>query len=84
MATLGLATVIEVCSEGMSFLAFEIYKQTGALGNAAVFLMAGVATDLTEVSLIWKNLGWKSAALMILIAVPQIIFLGWVINLATT
>jgi len=83
-ATLGLASVIEVCSEGMSFLAFELYKQTGAMGNAALFLMAGVATDLTEISLIWKNLGWKSAALMMVIAIPQIVLLGWLINLATT
>jgi len=83
-ATLGLATVVEVCSEGMSFLAFELYKQTGAMGNAALFLMAGVATDLTEITLMWKNLGWKSAVLMMLIAIPQIVFLGWAINVATT
>lgn len=83
-ATLGLASVIEVCSEGMSFLAFELYKQTGAMGNAALFLMAGVATDLTEISLIWKNLGWKSAVLMMAIAIPQIVFLGWIINQVAT
>ena len=80
-ATLGLASVIEVCSEGMSFLAFELYKQTGALGNACVFLMAGVATDFTEISLIWKNLGWKSAVLMIIICLPQIMFVGYLMNL---
>ena len=37
--TLAFATVIETCSEGSSPLAFEIYRQTGALGNALVFLM---------------------------------------------
>lgn len=79
-ATLGLASVIEVCSEGMSFLAFELYNQTGAMGNAFVFLMAGVVTDFTEISLVWKNLGWKSALAMIFISVPQVLLLGWVLN----
>lgn len=80
-ATLGLATIIEVCSEGMSFLAFELYKQTGAIGNAFIFLMAGVATDFTEVSLIWKNMGWKAALAMIVITLPQIVLVGWILNL---
>lgn len=82
-ATLGLASVIEVCSEGMSFLAFELYKQTGALGNAFVFLMAGVATDFTELSLIWKNLGKKSVFLLLAAALPQIVLIGWLLNFVT-
>lgn len=79
--TLGFATVIEVCSEGMSFLAFEIYQQTGAIGSAFVFLMAGVVTDFTEISLIWKNLGWRSAALMVLVTIPQVVLIGYGMNL---
>jgi hypothetical protein len=79
--TLGFATIIEVCSEGMAFLAFELYKQTGAMGNAFVFLMAGVVTDLTEISLVWKNMGWKSAVMMILITIPQVVLVGYVVNL---
>ena len=43
--TLILATVIEICSEGSIPLAFEIFRQTSALGNSFVFLMAGVSTD---------------------------------------
>jgi uncharacterized membrane protein YraQ (UPF0718 family) len=45
LATLLLATIIEVCSEGSAPLAFEIFRQTGAFGNAFIFLMAGVITD---------------------------------------
>ncbi|GAF96680.1 unnamed protein product, partial [marine sediment metagenome] len=55
--TLGLATVIEVCSEGSAPLAFEIFRKTGAFGNSFVFLMAGVATDYTEIGLLWHNVG---------------------------
>jgi len=79
--TLGLATVIEVCSEGMSFLAFQLYQQTGAMGNAFVFLMAGVVTDLTEISLVWKNMGWRSALLMVVVTLPQVMLIGYGINL---
>src|SRR3989344_1880101 len=57
--TLLVATVLEVCSEGTSPLAFEIFRQTGALGNSLVFLMAGVVTDYTEIGLTWQNIGKK-------------------------
>ena len=59
--TLFLATIIEVCSEGSSPLAFEIFNKTGAFGNSFTFLMAGVATDYTEIGLIWQNIGKKAA-----------------------
>ena len=52
LMTIAAATVIEVCSEGTSPLAFEIYKQSGAFGNAFVFLMGGVITDYTEIALV--------------------------------
>ncbi len=76
LVTLLLATVLEVCSEGMSPLAFEIYKQTGALGNSFVFLMAGVVTDYTEIGLLWQNVGRRAAIFMPIIAVPQVLILG--------
>ena len=79
--TLLLATVIEVCSEGSSPLAFEIYRQTGALGNSFVFLMAGVVTDYTEIGLLWANVGRRVALWMPLISVPQVILIGYLANL---
>ena len=81
IVTLVIATVIEVCSEGSSPLAFEIYRQTGALGNSFVFLMAGVVTDYTEIGLLWSNLGWRVALWMPLVTVPQVILLGYIFNL---
>jgi len=79
--TLFFATIIEVCSEGSSPLAFEIYSQTGAFGNSFTFLMAGVATDYTEIGLIWQNIGKKSALWLPIITVPQILILGYLFNL---
>ncbi len=81
LATLAVATVIEVCSEGSSPMAFEIFRQTGAFGNSLVFLMAGVATDYTEIGLIWHNVGRKAALFLPIITVPQILILGFLANI---
>jgi uncharacterized membrane protein YraQ (UPF0718 family) len=79
--TLALATVIEVCSEGSSPLAFEIYRQTGALGNSFVFLMAGVVTDYTEIGLLWTNVGRRTALWLPVVTVPQVLVLGYLANI---
>ncbi len=78
--TLAFATVLEICSEGTSPLAFTIYQKTGAFGNAFAFLMAGVVTDYTEVGLIWKNLGRKSALWMLALSLPQVILISLILN----
>ena len=80
LVTLVFATIIEVCSEGTSPLAFEIFDNTGVLGNPFVFLMAGVATDYTEIGLLWSNIGKRTALWLPLIAVPQILAYGWFLN----
>ena len=81
LVTLVFATIIEVCSEGSSPLAFEIYSQTGAFGNSVTFLMAGVATDLTEIGLIWTNIGRKAAIWLPVITVPQVLLVGYLLNI---
>lgn len=80
LAVLIAATIIEVCSEGSAPMAFEIFKQTGAFGNAFIFLQAGVATDYTEIGLIWSNIGKKAAIWLPIITVPQILLLGYLFN----
>jgi uncharacterized membrane protein YraQ (UPF0718 family) len=81
LLTLLFATIIEVCSEGSSPLAFEIFNRTGAFGNSFTFLMAGVATDYTEIGLIWQNIGKKAALFLPLITVPQVLFFGYLFNI---
>ncbi len=80
-ATLLAATVIEVCSEGSAPVAFEIYRQIGTLGNPFVFLMAGVVTDYTEIGLLWANIGKKTAIMLPVVAVPQVLLAGYLFNL---
>jgi hypothetical protein len=79
--TLAFATIIEVCSEGSAPMAFELFKQTGALGNSFVFLMAGVVTDYTEIGLLWQHLGKRTALLLPVAAVPQVLVLGYIANI---
>lgn len=86
LVTLLFATIIEVCSEGSSPLAFEIYEQSleagaPAFGNSFTFLIAGVATDVTEVGLIWHNIGRRAALWIPIITVPQILVLGYIFNI---
>ena len=81
LVTLIVATILEVCSEGTAPLAFEIYRQTAAFGNAFVFLMAGVVTDYTEIGLLWVNVGRRVAVWLPIITVPQVVALGILANL---
>jgi uncharacterized protein len=79
--TLLIATIIEVCSEGSAPISFEIFNQTGAFGNSFTFLMAGVATDYTEIGLIWSNIGKKTAIWLPIITVPQVLLVGYLFNI---
>ena len=80
VVTLIFATIIEVCSEGTAPLAFEIFNKTGAFGNSFTFLMAGVATDYTEIGLIYHNIGKKAAFWIPIISVPQILLFAIFFN----
>ena len=81
LTTLAATSVIEICSEGSSILAFELYKQTGSIANVFVFLLAGVATDYTEIGLIWTTVGKRTAILLPLLSVPIIMLMGYLLLL---
>lgn len=81
LVTLFMATIIEICSEGSAPLAFEIFRQTGALGNSFTFLLAGVATDYTEIGLLWTNVGWRTAVWLPVVTVPMVLILALLLNL---
>ena len=79
--TLVVTTILEVCSEGSSPIAADILTRGRAPGNAFTFLMAGVATDYTEVmSIKERTKSWKIALFLPLVTVPQVILIGWLLN----
>lgn len=82
--TLVAATLIEVCSEGSSPIAGDLLNRASAPGNGFAFLMAGVATDYTEILSIKSTMkSWKIALLLPAITIPQILLIGWLLNQAT-
>jgi uncharacterized membrane protein YraQ (UPF0718 family) len=79
--TLLATTLIEVCSEGSSPIAADLLTRAHAPGNAFVFLMAGAATDYTEImSLRETTRSWKAALALPLISTPQVMLVGWLIH----
>lgn len=79
--TLLATTIIEVCSEGSSPVAADLLGRAGAPGNAFTFLMAGVATDYTEImGLKETTRSWKIALFLPLVTVPQTLVVGYLLN----
>ncbi len=79
--TLLATTIIEVCSEGSTPIAADLMNRANAPGNAFTFLMAGVATDYTEVMSIRDTTrSWKIALFLPLITVPQVMAIGFILN----
>lgn len=81
--TLVATTIIEVCSEGSSPIAADLLTRASAPGNAFTFLMAGVATDYTEIMGIKEyTKSWKIALFLPLVTVPQVLSLSVILNMA--
>jgi len=79
--TLLATTVIEVCSEGSSPIAADLLSRAGAPGNAFTFLMAGAATDYTELLALRETTrSWKATLALPLISTPQVLVIGWLLN----
>jgi uncharacterized membrane protein YraQ (UPF0718 family) len=82
LLTLVATTIIEVCSEGSSPVAADLLNRAAAPGNAFTFLMAGAATDYTEIMALRETTrSWKATLALPLIATPQILFISWLLNL---
>jgi len=79
--TLVATTIIEVCSEGSSPIAADLLTRAAAPGNAFTFLMAGAATDYTEIMVLRETTkSWKATLALPLITVPQVLFIAWLLN----
>ncbi|MEM7742199.1 MAG: permease [Pseudomonadota bacterium] len=79
--TVVVATIVEVCSEGSAPIAADLVNRGMAPGNGFSFLMAGVATDYTEVMSLKDTTGsWRIALALPLVALPQTIIIGLMLN----
>ncbi|MEM1158852.1 MAG: permease [Verrucomicrobiota bacterium] len=81
LLTLAAATVIEVCSEGSTPIGADLVTRAQAPGNGFVFLMAGAATDYTEIMALKETTRrWSAALLLPALTVPQVLWIGYWIN----
>ena len=81
LVTMLVATVLEVCSEGSTPIAADIFNKAGAPGNSFAFLMAGVATDYTEIMVIKSaTRSWRIALFLPLLVLPQVVLIALLIN----
>lgn len=79
--TLVAATIIEVCSEGSTPIAADLMTRAEAPGNSFAFLMAGVATDYTEIMVLRDTTrSWKIALFLPLLTLPQVFVIAWLLN----
>lgn len=84
LLTLAATTVIEVCSEGSSPIAADLLNRAAAPGNAFTFLMAGAATDYTEIMALRETTrSWKATFALPLLTTPQVLLVSWLINQAS-
>lgn len=82
LLTLIATTIIEVCSEGSAPIASELVLRAHAPGNGFAFLMAGVSTDYTEMLVLREvTKSWKIALFLPLVTVPQVLVLGYIMNM---
>ena len=82
--TLLATTIMEICSEGSSPIAADLLTRAGAPGNAFTFLMAGAATDYTEIMVLKETTKrWRTALILPALTVPQVLLLGWILNSAS-
>lgn len=81
LLTMVAATIIEVCSEGSTPIAADIFHRAQAPGNSFAFLMSGVSTDYTEIMVLKERTkSWKLALFLPLVTLPQIFLLAILIN----
>ena len=81
LLTLVAATVIEVCSEGSSPIAADLVTRANAPGNGFAFLMAGAATDYTEIMALKETTrSWKMSLILPMLTLPQVVVIAWMVN----
>ncbi|MGJ8678161.1 MAG: permease [Akkermansiaceae bacterium] len=81
IVTLAAATVIEVCSEGSSPIAADLVTRAAAPGNGFAFLMAGAATDYTEIMALKETTkSWRMSLLLPLLTLPQVVIIAVILN----
>ena len=76
-----ISAVLELASEGLAVLGGQLFQLGASLGVVFIILMVGVATDITELSMIWGKFGKRCAVAYLITATSVSILFAWWINL---
>ncbi len=68
VVALPLAAAVELCSEGFSIFAGQLHEMGATLAVVFVIVMVGVATDFTELTVIWGKFGKRCMLAYVLAA----------------
>lgn len=68
LTAIPLAAAVELCSEGFSIFAGQLHAMGATLAVVFIVVMVGVATDFTELSVIWGRFGKRATVTYLLTA----------------
>jgi uncharacterized membrane protein YraQ (UPF0718 family) len=80
LITVPLATIVELCSEGFTVIAGQLYEMGASLGVVLAITIVGVSTDITELSMIWGKFGKKSVIAYVTISILLTVLMAFLLN----
>lgn len=72
-----IAVLIELCSEGFTILAGQLYVMGASLAVVFTTTLIGVSTDFTELSMIWGKFGKRSALAYVMISTILVLLVAF-------
>ena len=75
-----VAAAVELCSEGFSIFAGQLHRMGATLPVVFVVVLVGVATDFTELSVIWGKFGRRCTGAYLLTATTLSLLVALVIQ----
>lgn len=76
LVALPVSIVIEACSEGFAVVAGQLYEMGATLAVVFVVTMVGVATDFTELSVVWRKFGRRTTLVYLLLGTSLTLLVG--------
>lgn len=76
LVALPISVAIEACSEGFAVVAGQLYRMGASLAVVFVVTMVGVATDLTELSVVWGKFGRRTTLVYVALGTSLTLAVG--------
>jgi uncharacterized membrane protein YraQ (UPF0718 family) len=80
LVALPVSVAIEACSEGFAVVAGQLYQMGATLAVVFVVTMVGVATDFTELSVVWGKFGRRTTLVYLLLGTSLTLLVGFALQ----